>query len=196
MRSETIAIHSGYVDDPTTKAVAVPIYQTVAYSFDSADHGAALFNLETEGFRYSRISNPTTSVLERRVTELEGGLQALAVSTGQAALRINCSATEPSTSLSNPDLECVPATIRSVSCCFAVFSRATWGMCPSSKELPASTPPAVKSLRNRSRPWTQSRRFGSAGFPNTASKEESTRDGSDTWAISTAERKFSASALA
>ena len=86
MRSETIAIHSGYVDDPTTKAVAVPIYQTVAYSFDSADHGAALFNLETEGFRYSRISNPTTSVLERRVTELEGGLQALAVSTGQAAL--------------------------------------------------------------------------------------------------------------
>jgi O-acetylhomoserine (thiol)-lyase len=86
MRSETIAIHSGYDDDPTTKSVAVPIYQTVAYSFDSADHGAALFNLEAEGFRYSRISNPTTSVLERRVAELEGGLKALAVSTGQAAL--------------------------------------------------------------------------------------------------------------
>jgi O-acetylhomoserine (thiol)-lyase len=86
MRSETIAIHSGYDDDPTTKSVAVPIYQTVAYSFDSADHGAALFNLEAEGFRYSRISNPTTAVLERRVAELEGGLKALAVSTGQAAL--------------------------------------------------------------------------------------------------------------
>jgi O-acetylhomoserine (thiol)-lyase len=86
MRSETIAIHSGYDDDPTTKAVAVPIYQTVAYSFDSADHGAALFNLEAEGFRYSRISNPTTAVLERRVAALEGGLAALAVGTGQAAL--------------------------------------------------------------------------------------------------------------
>ena len=86
MRAETIAIHSGYEDEPTTKAVAVPIYQTVAYAFDSADHGAALFNLEAEGFRYSRISNPTTAVLERRVTALEGGADALCVSTGQAAL--------------------------------------------------------------------------------------------------------------
>src|SRR6266571_2631264 len=86
MRRETIAIHSGYEVDPTTKAVAVPIYQTVAYAFDSADHGAALFNLETEGYRYSRISNPTTAVLERRVAALEGGLEALCVSTGQAAL--------------------------------------------------------------------------------------------------------------
>src|SRR5262249_49417501 len=86
MRRETLPIHSGYEADPTTKAVAVPIYQTVAYAFDSADHGAALFNLEVEGFRYSRISNPTTAVLERRVAALEGGLDALAVSTGQAAL--------------------------------------------------------------------------------------------------------------
>jgi len=86
MRSETIAIHSGYDVEPTTKAVAVPIYQTVAYAFDSADHGAALFNLEVEGFRYSRISNPTTAVLERRVAALEGGLEALCVSTGQAAV--------------------------------------------------------------------------------------------------------------
>ena len=85
MRRETIAIHSGYEVDPTTKAVAVPIYQTVAYAFDSADHGAALFNLEVEGFRYSRISNPTNAVLERRVAALEGGLEALCVSTGQAA---------------------------------------------------------------------------------------------------------------
>src|SRR2546421_1160204 len=86
MRDATIAIHSGYDVDPTTKAVAVPIYQTVAYAFDSADHGAALFNLEVNGFRYSRISNPTTAVLERRVTALEGGVDALCVSSGQAAL--------------------------------------------------------------------------------------------------------------
>jgi len=86
VRDETIAIHTGYDVEPTTKAVAVPIYQTVAYAFDSADHGAALFNLEVEGFRYSRISNPTSAVLERRVAALEGGVEALCVSTGQAAL--------------------------------------------------------------------------------------------------------------
>src|SRR5258708_24881781 len=86
MRRETIAIHSGYDVEPTTKAVAVPIYQTVAYAFDSAEHGAALFNLEAEGHRYSRIANPTNDVLERRVAALEGGLEALSVSTGQAAL--------------------------------------------------------------------------------------------------------------
>jgi O-acetylhomoserine (thiol)-lyase len=86
MKRETIAIHGGYEVEPTTRAVAVPIYQTVAYAFDSADHGAALFNLEVEGHRYSRISNPTTSVLEERVAALEGGVEALATSTGQAAL--------------------------------------------------------------------------------------------------------------
>jgi O-acetylhomoserine (thiol)-lyase len=86
MRSETIAIHGGYEVDPTTKAVAVPIYQTVAYAFDSAEHGAALFNLEVDGFRYTRINNPTNAVLERRVAELEGGVEALCVSSGQAAL--------------------------------------------------------------------------------------------------------------
>ena len=86
MRPETIAVHGGFEADPTTKAVAVPIYQTAAYAFDSADHAAALFDLEAEGFRYSRISNPTTAVLERRLTELEGGVGTLAVATGQAAL--------------------------------------------------------------------------------------------------------------
>src|SRR2546430_13195468 len=86
MRRETMAIHSGYDVDPTTKAVAVPIYQTVAYAFDSADHGAALFNLEVDGFRYSRIGNPTNAVLERRVAALEGGVEAMCVSSGQAAL--------------------------------------------------------------------------------------------------------------
>ncbi|MCK1385844.1 O-acetylhomoserine aminocarboxypropyltransferase/cysteine synthase family protein [Bradyrhizobium sp. 21] len=86
MRNETIAIHAGYEPEATTHAVAVPIYQTAAYAFDSADHGAALFNLETEGYRYSRIANPTSAVLEKRIAELEGGVGALAVATGQAAL--------------------------------------------------------------------------------------------------------------
>jgi O-acetylhomoserine (thiol)-lyase len=86
MKAETIAIHGGYDGDPATHAVAVPIYQTVSYAFDSADHAAALFNLEAEGYRYSRISNPTTSVLERRVAALEGGVDALCVSSGQAAV--------------------------------------------------------------------------------------------------------------
>jgi O-acetylhomoserine/O-acetylserine sulfhydrylase-like pyridoxal-dependent enzyme len=81
-----VAVHGGYETEQTTRAVAVPIYQTVAYEFDSADHGAALFNLEAEGHRYSRISNPTTAVLERRVAALEGGVEALCVSSGQAAL--------------------------------------------------------------------------------------------------------------
>src|SRR5580698_4029323 len=86
MKPETMAIHSGYEVDPTTKSVAVPIYQTVAYAFDSADHAAALFNLEAEGFRYTRIQNPTTAVLERRVTALEGGLESMCVASGQAAV--------------------------------------------------------------------------------------------------------------
>jgi O-acetylhomoserine (thiol)-lyase len=86
MKRETIAIHGGYDTDPTTKAVAVPIYQTASYAFDSADHAAALFNLEEKGFRYTRIQNPTTAVLERRVAALEGGLEALCVSSGQAAV--------------------------------------------------------------------------------------------------------------
>ena len=86
MRSETIALHAGYEADPTTKAVAVPIYQTVAYAFDSAAHGAALFDLEVEGYRYTRIANPTNTVLERRVAELEGGVDAITVGSGQTAL--------------------------------------------------------------------------------------------------------------
>src|SRR5580658_4062657 len=86
MRRETIALHAGYEVDPTTKSVAVPIYQTVAYAFDSADHGSALFNLEVEGYRYTRIGNPTTAVLERRIAAPEGGVDALCVSSGQAAV--------------------------------------------------------------------------------------------------------------
>lgn len=86
MKQETIAIHGGYEYDPTTKAVAVPIYQTVSFAFDSAEHAAALFNLEADGYRYTRISNPTTEVLERRVAALEGGAAAICVASGQAAV--------------------------------------------------------------------------------------------------------------
>jgi O-acetylhomoserine (thiol)-lyase len=86
MRQETIAVHGGYEPESAHRAVAVPIYQTVAYAFDSAEHGAALFNLEVAGHRYSRISNPTNAVLEERVAGLEGGVGALAVGSGQAAL--------------------------------------------------------------------------------------------------------------
>jgi O-acetylhomoserine (thiol)-lyase len=86
MRPETIALHSGYTEDPATKAVAVPIYQTVAYAFDSAAHGAALFDLEVEGFRYTRINNPTNGVLEQRLADLEGGIDALVTGSGQAAM--------------------------------------------------------------------------------------------------------------
>ena len=87
MRGETQALHAGYNSGvEVNHAVAVPIYQTVASAFDSADHGAALFNLEATGFRYSRISNPTTTVLETRIASLEEGLAALCVSTGQAAV--------------------------------------------------------------------------------------------------------------
>ena len=86
MKKETLAIHAGYTTDPTTKAVAVPIYQTVAYEFDNAQHGADLFNLAVPGNIYSRIMNPTNDVLEKRVAALEGGLAALAVASGMAAI--------------------------------------------------------------------------------------------------------------
>ncbi|WP_369943588.1 O-acetylhomoserine aminocarboxypropyltransferase/cysteine synthase family protein [Xanthomonas medicagonis] len=83
---ETIAVHGGYRPDPTTRAVAVPIYQTVAYAFDDTQHGADLFDLKVQGNIYSRIMNPTTDVLEQRVAALEGGIGALAVASGQAAV--------------------------------------------------------------------------------------------------------------
>lgn len=86
MKLETLAIHAGYETDPTTKAVAVPIYQTVAFEFDSAEHGAALFNLEVQGNIYTRIGNPTNTVLEKRVAALEGGVDALSVSSGMSSI--------------------------------------------------------------------------------------------------------------
>ncbi len=86
MKDETLAIHAGYETDPTTKAVAVPIYQTVAYEFDNAQHGADLFNLAVPGNIYTRIMNPTVDVLEQRVAALEGGVGGLALSAGAAAV--------------------------------------------------------------------------------------------------------------
>jgi len=86
MRDETLAIHAGYETDPTTKSVVPPIYQTVAYEFDDAQHGADLFNLEVAGNIYTRIMNPTQDVLEQRVTALEGGIAGLALSAGSAAI--------------------------------------------------------------------------------------------------------------
>ena len=86
MKPETLAIHAGYQTDPTTKSVAVPIYQTVAYEFDNAQHGADLFNLAVPGNIYTRIMNPTSDVLEKRVAELEGGIAGLALSAGSAAV--------------------------------------------------------------------------------------------------------------
>lgn len=86
MKPETLAIHAGYQTDPTTKSVAVPIYQTVAYEFDNAQHGADLFNLAVPGNIYTRIMNPTSDVLEKRVAELEGGVAGLALSAGSAAI--------------------------------------------------------------------------------------------------------------
>jgi len=86
MKFETIAVHGGYTVDPTTKAVAVPIYQTTSYAFDDTQHGADLFNLKVEGNIYTRIMNPTTDVLEKRVTEMEGGVGALALASGMAAI--------------------------------------------------------------------------------------------------------------
>lgn len=83
---ETKSVHSGYSPDPTTKAVAVPIYQTAAYAFDSAQHGADLFDLKVPGNIYTRIMNPTNDVLEQRVAALEGGIAALALASGQAAV--------------------------------------------------------------------------------------------------------------
>ena len=86
MKKETVCLHEGYQTDPTTKSCAVPIYQTVAYEFDNAQHGADLFNLDVPGNIYSRIMNPTWDVLEKRVAALEGGLAALATSAGSAAI--------------------------------------------------------------------------------------------------------------
>ncbi len=86
MKIETLSVHAGYSPDPTTKAVAVPIYQTTSYAFDDTQHGADLFDLKVPGNIYTRIMNPTNDVLEQRVAALEGGIAAVAVASGMAAI--------------------------------------------------------------------------------------------------------------
>ncbi|MBC8212948.1 MAG: aminotransferase class I/II-fold pyridoxal phosphate-dependent enzyme [Gammaproteobacteria bacterium] len=86
MKLESLALHHGYQSEPTTKAAAVPIYQTTSYTFDDTQHGADLFDLKVAGNIYTRIMNPTTAVLEQRLAEMEGGIGALAVASGMAAI--------------------------------------------------------------------------------------------------------------
>ena len=86
MKFESLALHAGYTPEPTTHAVAVPLYQTVAYAFDDTQHGADLFDLKVQGNIYTRIMNPTSDVLEKRLAALEGGIAALALASGQAAV--------------------------------------------------------------------------------------------------------------
>ena len=86
MRIETLAGHAGYQSEPTTRSAAVPLYQTTSYTFDSAQHGADLFDLKVAGNIYTRIMNPTTDVLEQRVAAMEGGVGALAMASGMAAI--------------------------------------------------------------------------------------------------------------
>lgn len=86
MKLESLALHKGYKSEPTTRAAAVPIYQTTSYTFDDTQHGADLFDLKVEGNIYSRIMNPTNAVLEARIAAMEGGIGALAVSSGMAAI--------------------------------------------------------------------------------------------------------------
>ena len=86
MKRETIALHAGYRSDPSTRAAAVPVYQTTSYTFDDTQHGADLFNLNVAGNIYTRIMNPTTAILEERLAQLEGGIAALAVASGMAAI--------------------------------------------------------------------------------------------------------------
>ncbi len=86
MKLESLALHHGYQSEATTKSAAVPIYQTTSYTFDNTQHGADLFDLKVEGNIYTRIMNPTTDVLEKRVAAMEGGIAALAVSSGMAAI--------------------------------------------------------------------------------------------------------------
>ena len=86
MKIETLALHAGYSPEPTTKAVAVPIYQTTSYAFDNTQHGADLFDLKVTGNIYTRIMNPTQDVLEKRVAAMEGGVAGLALASGSTAV--------------------------------------------------------------------------------------------------------------
>lgn len=106
---ETLAVHGGYRPDPTTRAVAVPIYQTVAYAFDDTQHGADLFDLKVPGNIYTRIMNPTTDVLEQRLAALEGGIGALALASGRAAITYALRPSPRPVTTSSPPARCMAA---------------------------------------------------------------------------------------
>ena len=101
---ETLALHAGYRADPTTGAVAVPIYQTTSFQFRDAEHDENLFALKELGNIYTRIMNPTTAVLEDRLTALEGGVAALALSSGQGRRRSPCKTSPPRATTLSPQL--------------------------------------------------------------------------------------------
>ena len=120
MKLETLAIHAGYSPDPTTKAVAVPIYQTTSYAFDNTQHGADLFDLKVQGNIYTRIMNPTTAVLEERVAQLEGGIGGLALASGMAAITASA----------------IASSWVSMTCLSGVAARAQASRSPASSRLP------------------------------------------------------------
>lgn len=142
MHRETIALHYGYTADESAPTTAVPIYQSAAYEFESAEHAAALFNLEVDGFRYSRISNPTNEVLEKRVAAMEGGLQALSVSSGQAALHFaTLNVTAPGTNIVS-----VPQLYGTT---YTLFAHLLPTMGVSVRFAPNDSPEAIESLIDR-----------------------------------------------
>ena len=118
MKLETLAVHAGYSPDPTTKAVAVPIYQTTSYAFDNTQHGADLFDLKVKGNIYTRIMNPTQDVLEQRVAALEGGIAGLALASGAAAITyaIMTSPKPATTSFRRPPCMAAPTTCSRIRC--------------------------------------------------------------------------------
>ena len=101
-KPETLALHAGWRADPSTGAVAVPIYQTTSYQFQSAEHAANLFALKELGNIYTRIGNPTNDVLEKRVAALEGGAAALAVASGRRPPPSRCRTWRASATTSSP----------------------------------------------------------------------------------------------
>lgn len=111
MKLETIVIHGGYQPDPATKAVAVPIYQTTSYAFDNTQHGADLFDLKVEGNIYTRIMNPTTAVLEQRIAAMEGGVGALCLASGMAAINYSVLTLARAGDILFPKPRCIAALI-------------------------------------------------------------------------------------
>ena len=142
---ETLSLHAGQRPDPATGARAVPIYQTTSYVFQDSDHAAALFNLERAGHIYTRISNPTTAVLEERLAALEAGVGAICTASGMAALHLAIATicSMPATTSSPP-----PRSMAAPSICWRIRCRASASPPPSSSRA-RSTNSAPRSSRTR-----------------------------------------------